>query len=177
MRLEVRVARRYAKALADVLPDDRLEKVLEEVRTVGSLLDDRTIKYFKSPVVPLEKKRSLIEQILEKIKVSEELKKVLFLMAQKDRLGMLKEFASEFEKFVDYRLGVIKAEITTATEVDEETVLKIKSKIEEIFGKKAEISVKLDPSLIGGFVVRVADKVLDASIKTQLENLKKAIAD
>jgi F-type H+-transporting ATPase subunit delta len=177
LRLEVRVARRYAKALADVLPDERLEKVLEEVKTISSLLDDRTIKYFKSPVVPLEKKRSLIEQILEKIKVSEELKKVLFLMAQKDRLGMLKEFASEFEKFVDYRLGVIKAEITTATEVDEETVLKIKSKIEEIFGKKAEISVKLDPSLIGGFVVRVADKVLDASIKTQLENLKKAIAD
>ena len=67
MRLEVRVARRYAKALADVLPDERLEKVLEEVKTISSLLDDRTIKYFKSPVVPLEKKRSLIEQILEKI--------------------------------------------------------------------------------------------------------------
>jgi len=177
LRLEVRVARRYAKALADVLPDERLEKVLEEVRTIGSLLDDRVIRYFKSPVVPPEKKRSLIEQVLEKIGASEELRKVLFLMAQKDRLGILREFASEFEKFVDYRLGIIKAEITSATEIDEETVSKIKSKIEEIFGKKAEISVKLDPSLIGGFVVRVADKVLDASIKTQLENLKKAIAD
>jgi len=177
LRPEVRVARRYAKALADVLPDDRLERVLEEVRTVSSFLDDKVIKYFRSPVVPLEKKRSLIEQVLEKIGASEELRKVVLLMAQKDRLGTLREFASEFERFVDYRLGVIKAEITTATEIDEETVEKIRSKIEEVFGKKAEVSVKLDPSLIGGFVVRVADKVLDASIKTQLENLKKAIAD
>jgi F-type H+-transporting ATPase subunit delta len=177
LRLEVRIARRYAKALADVLPDDRLEKVLEEVRAIGALLDDRVIRYFRSPVVPLEKKKGLIEQILEKIEASEELKKVLLLMAQKDRLGIIREFSSEFEKFVDQRLGIIKAEITAATEIDDETISKIKAKIEELFGKKAEISVKLDPSLIGGFVVRVSDKVLDASIKTQLENLKKVIAD
>ena len=98
-------------------------------------------------------------------------------MAQKDRLGIVKEFASEFEKFVDLRLGIVKAEIVSAVEIDEETLYRIKGKIENLFGKKAEITVKLDPSLIGGFIVKVADKVLDASIKTQLEMLKKTIAD
>ena len=177
MRLEVRVARRYAKALVDVLPDEKLEKVLEEVRNLNSLVDDRAIRYFRSPVVPAEKKKGLLEQVLEKLQVTEELKKVLLLMAQKDRLGILREFTSELENLIDLRLGVVKAEITTATELDEETLGKIKSKIEELFGKKAEVTVKLDPSIIGGFIVKVADKVLDASIKTQLENLKKAIAD
>ena len=177
MRLEVRIARRYAKALADVLPAERLEKVNEEIKTLTSLLDDKAIRYFRSPVVSLEKKRSLMEQILEKARVSEELRKVLLLMAQKDRLGIIREFASEFERFVDFRLGIVKAEIVTAVEIDEETLSRIKEKIENLFGKKAEITVKLDPSLIGGFIVKVADKVLDASIKTQLEMLKKTIAD
>jgi F-type H+-transporting ATPase subunit delta len=177
LRLEVRIARRYAKALADVLPAERLEKVNEEIKTLTSLLDDKAIRYFRSPVVSLEKKRSLMEQILEKARVSEELRKVLLLMAQKDRLGIIREFASEFERFVDFRLGIVKAEIVTAVEIDEETLSRIKEKIENLFGKKAEITVKLDPSLIGGFIVKVADKVLDASIKTQLEMLKKTIAD
>ena len=177
MRLEVRIARRYAKALADVLPDGKLEKAGKEIKALIFLLDDKAIRYFKSPVVSLEKKKALMERILEKAEVSEELKKVLLLMAQKDRLGIVREFASEFERFIDLRLGVIKAEIVSAAEIDEETLSKIKEKIENLFGKKAEITVKLDPSLIGGFIVKIADKVLDASIKTQLEMLKKAIAD
>jgi len=177
MRLEVRIARRYAKALAEVLPDDKLEKVLKEVKELLKIFDEKALKYFKSPVVPVEKKVSLLEQVLSKVEVSPELKKVLLLMAQRNRLGLLREFAQEFENFVNERLGIVKAEITTATEIDDETLGKIRAKIEELFGKKAEITVKLDPSIIGGFIVKVADKVLDASIKTQLENLKKAIAD
>lgn len=177
MRLEVRVARRYAKALVDVLPEEKLEKVLEEAKAINSLIDDRAIRYFKSPVVSVEKKKALIEQVLSKVEVTEELKRVLLLMAEKNRLGILREFVSELEALVDAKLGIVKAEITSATELDEDTIEKIKAKIEELFGKKAEISVSLDPSLIGGFIVRVADKIIDASIKTQLENLKKAIAD
>ncbi len=177
MRLEVRIARRYAKALSEVLPDEKLEKVLKEIKTLLSLFDEKAIKFFKSPIIPTEKKVELLNSVLEKVEVSPELQKVLKLMAERNRLGILKEFAEEFEKFADARLGVVKAEITSATELDEEVLNRIKAKIEELFGKKAEITVKLDPSIIGGFIVRVADKVLDASIKTQLENLKKAIAD
>jgi hypothetical protein len=109
----VRIARRYAKALADVLPDGKLERVGEEIKILISLLDDKAIRYFKSPVVSLEKKKALMEQILEKVGVSEELKKVLLLMAQKDRLGIVREFASEFERFVDLRLWIVKAESKT----------------------------------------------------------------
>jgi len=177
LKLEVRIARRYAKALSEVLPDDKVEKVLEELKTLLSFVDEKVIKYFKSPVISKEKKRELLNAVLQKLEVSEELKKVLLLMAERDRLGLLREFYEEFEKFVNERLGIVKAEITSATELDEETLRKIESKIEELFNKKAEVTVKLDPSLIGGFIVRVADKVIDASIKTQLENLKKAIAD
>jgi F-type H+-transporting ATPase subunit delta len=177
LRLEVRIARRYAKALSEVLTDDKIEKVLEELKTLLSLFDDKAIRYFKSPIIPTEKKRELLSNVLQKVEVTEELKKVLNLMAERDRLGLLKEFSEEFEKFADARLGVVKAEITSATELDSEVLEKIKSKIEEIFNKKAEVTVKIDPSLIGGFIVKVADKVLDASVKTQLENLRKAIAD
>jgi len=177
LRLEVRVARRYAKALVEVLPEEKLEKVLEEAKNLNALIDDRAIRYFKSPVVPVEKKKSLMEQVLSKFEVPQELKKVLLLMAEKNRLGLLREFVSELESLVDHKLGIVKAEVVSASELDEETLSSITSKIEELFGKKAQVTLKLDPSLIGGFVVKVADKVIDASVRTQLENLKKNIAD
>ncbi|WP_456455299.1 ATP synthase F1 subunit delta [Thermovibrio sp.] len=177
MRLEVRVARRYAKALAEVLPDEKLEKVLKEIEELLKIFDEKALRYFKSPVVSTEKKRALLEEVLKNFEVSEELKKVLLLMVERNRLGLLKEFKEEFESFVNQRLGIVKAEITSATELDQEVLGKIKAKIEELFGKKAEITVKVDPSIIGGFVVKVADKVLDASIKTQLDNLRKTLAD
>ncbi len=177
MRQEVRVARRYAKALVDVLSDERLKEVLGEVKTLSSFVDEKVVRYFKSPAVPVEKKRALLGEILEKVGVCKELSKVLLLMADKDRLGVLKEFASEFERLANERFGVLKAEITTAVETDEETLSRIKEKVEKLLGAKVEVSVKLDPSIIGGFVVKVADKVIDASVKTQLENLKRAISD
>jgi F-type H+-transporting ATPase subunit delta len=150
---------------------------LQELKTLVSLFDDKAIKYFKSPIIPVEKKKALLEEVLKKVEVSQELKKLLELMAQRNRLGLLRELLQEVEQFVNERLGIVKAEIISAMELDEEVLKKIKEKIEQLFGKKAEVSVKLDPSLIGGFVVKVADKVLDASIKHQLEELKKAIAD
>ncbi len=177
MRLEVRIARRYAKALAEVLPDEKLEKVLKEIEELLKVFDEKALRYFKSPVVPTEKKRALLEEVLKNFKISDELRKVLFLMVDRNRLGLLREFKEEFENFVNQRLGIVKAEITSATELDQEVLGKIKSKIEELFGKKAEITLKVDPSIIGGFIVKVSDKVLDASIKTQLDNLKKTLAD
>lgn len=177
MKLAVRIARRYAKALADVLPDEKLREVLNEIKTLNALIDDKAIKYFESPVVPLERKKALLEQILEKTELSKELSRLLLLMAQNNRLGIIRAFTSEFERYVDSRLGIVKAEIISATELDNETLSKIKDKIEKLFRKKVEITVQLDPSLIGGLIVKVADKVLDASIKTQLEMLKRVIAD
>lgn len=177
MRLEARVARRYAKALVEVLPDEKVEKVLGELRTLVGFLDEKALKYLKSPIVPVEKKRNLLNLVLEKVQISDELSRVLQLMAEKDRLGLLKEFYSEFENLANEKLGIVKAEIISATELDDETLKKIEKKIEELFGRKPEVSVKVDSSLIGGFIVKVSDKVIDASIKTQLENLKKLMVD
>ncbi len=177
MRLEVRIARRYAKALADVLSDEKLEKVYEELKGISSLFDEKAVRYLKSPVVPTEKKVKLARTIIEKVKPSKELEKVIMILAEKDRLGLIKDFESEFESFVNLRLGRLKAEIISAEELPGETVEAIKSKMEELFNKKVEVETSIDPSIIGGFIVKVGDRILDASIKTQLENLKKAIVD
>jgi len=175
LRLEVRIARRYAKALADVLSDKKLEKVYEELKGISSLFDEKAIRYFKSPVVPAERKVELAKSIITKIKPSKELGKVIMILAEKDRLGLIKDFESEFENFVNMRLGRLKAEIISAETLPEKTVETIRKKMEDLFNKKIEIETSIDPSIIGGFIVKVGDRVLDASIKTQLENLKKQL--
>jgi len=177
LRLEARIARRYAKALVEVLSDEQIGKVLEELKSLLELFDESSLKYLKSPIVPVEKKKELLQLVVEKIKISNELSRVLQLMAEKNRLGVLKEFCNEFEILANEKLGLIKAEIISATELDEKTVKRIAEKIEKLFKRKPEISIKIDPSLIGGFIIKVADKVIDASIRTQLENLRKSMVD
>ena len=177
MRQEVRIARRYAKALVEVVPESQLESLLEQARRLGTFVDEKFVRYMRNPVVTAEKKIGLMSEVLEKLEVFPELKKVLLLMGEKDRLGIIKEFISELESLINARLGIVEAEVISARELDSETEELIKKKIEEVFGKKAVMTTKVDPSLIGGVVIRIADRVIDASVKTQLENLKKNLME
>ncbi len=174
--LESKIARSYAKALVDVLPNEKLETINDQLKLILNLVDDRAIRYFKNPIVLPEKKKSLLEEILAKLKPAKELQRVLILMAQRDRLSLIRSFGTEFDKLVDERLGRVKAEIVSSTKLDNETLESIRKKLEKVLGKEVIIELKVDPNIIGGFVVNVGDKVLDASIRTQLSNLSKTIA-
>ena len=78
----------------------------------------------------------------------------------------------EFEKFTKKQEGVVEIEITSARELDSKTVDQIK----QVFGEKAEAITKVDENLIGGVKVRLEDKILDGSIKTQLKSLKQQLS-
>jgi F-type H+-transporting ATPase subunit delta len=77
---------------------------------------------------------------------------------------------------MDRHQGIEHAEVTTAVQIDFSTQLKIKDQLAKITGSEIELISKIDPAIIGGFVARVGDKVIDGSVRNRLQNLKKNIA-
>ena len=95
------------------------------------------------------------------------------IIAQNGDLGKYPEIESEYQKLESKAQGIKQVEVTTATEVDAKSLI---AELNTIVGKKIEITRKIDPEIIGGIVVRVDDTLIDASVKNNLNNLKKAIA-
>ncbi|WP_456397183.1 ATP synthase F1 subunit delta [Desulfurobacterium sp.] len=177
MKTDVRTAKKYAKELVNKLSREELEEVHEELYEVASLFDEKAIKYLASPAVDKKEKFEFVKKILDKIDVTIELKEVLLEMAEKGDFHLIKLVEKEFKKYVDFILGRVQGELISTTKLDKETIKFVKQQVEKISGKKVGLEVVIDPSIIGGFIVKVGDRVIDASIKTQLENLKKELAE
>ena len=175
--MDVRKAKKYAKELINKLEREELEEIHEELYEVASLFDDKAVKYLSSPVAEKNERLEFVKNILDKLDIVIELKEVLNEMAEKGEFYLIKVVEREFKKYVDFILGRVQAELISTTNVDKETLKFVKEKVEKLSGKKVGLNVVIDSSIIGGFIIKIGDKVIDASIKTQLENLRKELAE
>jgi len=99
----------------------------------------------------------------------------LKLLAQNNRLALLPAIAALFEDYKAEAEGYAKVELSTAFEFSEETWFKLVAALEKTFSKKLQINVTVDKSLIGGVLVRAGDRVIDGSIRGQLQQMQKAL--
>ena len=172
------VSRRYAKALILIGQEDgQAETYNEELAGIVGLFD--TQEGFESALVnPLIKKgdrKQLLEAVIGATKVSDIMKSFLTLLFDKGRIGFLRDIASYYKDMADELKGVVKASVTSATELTEDAVNKIKESLSKKTGKTVVLNVEQDPSLIGGVVTKIGDLVLDGSVKTQLINMRETL--
>ncbi|MDD2655987.1 MAG: ATP synthase F1 subunit delta [Patescibacteria group bacterium] len=99
------------------------------------------------------------------------LKNFVGLLAKKHKIKQTNNIIAEFETILKKKQGIVELEVTSARDLDSEIIKKIK----ESFGKEVFVQEKIDKNLIGGIRVKIEDKILDASVKTQLTNLKKSL--
>lgn len=94
------------------------------------------------------------------------------LLSKVHKVSKAANIITEFEKYAKKRQGIVSIEIQSARELDEKTLLNIK----KIFGEKVESLESVDEKMLGGIKVKTEDKILDASLKTQLNQLKQFLA-
>lgn len=94
------------------------------------------------------------------------------VLAQNGDLGLMDEIEKEFTRYQREAQGIKQVEVTTAHETDAKGILK---DLNQIVGDKIDVEYKVDPNLIGGMVIRVDDTLIDASVKNNLNNLRKHI--
>ena len=172
------VARRYAKALILIGQEDGQAKLYnEELESMVGLFDTQEgfEKALTNPLYNKNDRKKVLEAVLGAIQYSAIMKSFLILLFNKGRIGFLRDIASYYKDMADELNGIVKASVTSATELSSEALGKIKEALSKKSGKTIVLNVKQDPSLIGGVVTKIGDLVLDGSVRTQLDNMRETL--
>lgn len=174
--LNPRLASRYAKSLIDLaVEQNSLEETLKDVQLMDATIrgSQEFASVLKSPIIKADKKDAIIDQILGP-RMSTLTRSFVKLLTTKGREGTLGEMATSF--LSQYRLmkRISQVRLITAAPVSEEVKENIRRKVSEAMpGQSIELSSTVEPDLIGGFVLELGDKLVDASIRRDLNDIKK----
>ena len=168
------LSRRYARALVELGTEQKLvEQYGAELARVSAVLAGAKMLrlVLESPTLPVEKKSAILSDLAEKLQLSAGMKKFLGLLLVKDRIAYLAQIEANYRGFADELSGVVRARIVSARELTDKQRGAIKGGLEGKTGKRVELKVDVDASLIGGIKAEIAGKVFDGSVKTQLKRI------
>jgi len=117
----------------------------------------------------------VLEKVLDKLSVSQVVRNFSMLLADKNRLAYLPDIGSVYAMLLDEAQGIMRGKVLTAVALPEKRQGEIKQKLEKQTGRKLVLGYDVDPGIIGGLVLQIGDKVLDASLKAQLSKMKEQI--
>jgi F-type H+-transporting ATPase subunit delta len=171
------IAEVYARSLFEVAKDQgKLDTVREQLGEVADAVsENRDLQtFFFSPYFSSDEKVEGLGKVVEG--ADETVTNFLALLVEKHRMPAVFRIRQRFEALWQEENKVLPVQITSAVELDESTVNNIGDRIGERTGRKIELSSSVDPDILGGLVLQVGNNVLDASIKSRLENLRKQVA-
>ena len=171
------LARRYATAVFSLATDAHaVEATGRELSQITSAIgSDAAIKeFFLSPVVARTDKEAALTKAFGG-KVGDIALHTVLLLVRKRRESLLDELLTEYRKLELSARGVEPLVLTTAQDLSEADVRKTVERLEQIYGRKFEASVRCDPSLIGGVRVAMGDRVIDGSVSGRLEELTRTL--
>lgn len=172
------ISRRYGIALADVvLKSGETETVKAELRMWEQLVaaNVELQRAFGNPAIPREKKEKVLEALIAKAKPSRTTANFLRVLLRNGRLTEIVAISGRFDSILEERSGVVAAEVISARELSEAQRNELKANLERLTGKRVKPGFAIDAGIIGGVVARVGSTIYDASVKTQLENLKEEL--
>jgi F-type H+-transporting ATPase subunit delta len=170
-------AKRYAKALFEVAKESkqlgRVEQDLEQIiNTVYA--DEAIVNFLNHPQITADDKKKIIADSVGANIVS--ITKNLFMqLIDNHRQNELPNIFSEYTKLANDDRGIIGVEVRTITELSAREQEKLSKSLAKEYGKEIRLKNVIDPSIIGGIVINVGDKVYDGSLKTKLNVMKRTI--
>jgi F-type H+-transporting ATPase subunit delta len=171
------IAQVYARSLFEVAEEqDKLDDVREQIGQVADeLSESRELQtFFFSPYFSTEEKKQGLEKALDG--ADETVANFLALLIENHRMPALFRIRRELDRMWRDVNQLLPVQITSAIELDEAVAEQIGEEIGRQTGRKVELTSTVDPDALGGIVVRVGNSILDASIRTRLERLRKQVA-
>jgi F-type H+-transporting ATPase subunit delta len=171
------IAQVYGRALFEAAEDqDKLDDVREQVGAFADALDtNRDLSvFFFSPYFSTEEKKDGLGKVLDG--ADDTVRNFLELLIEKHRMPAIHRIRREYDSLWEEANKLLPVEVTSAIELDRETVEQIGAAIGERTGRRVQLEAKVDADILGGLVVRVGDRILDASIAHRLEGLRKQVA-
>ena len=175
MTISTYATRHAQEVFKTALEKKELNRWQSDLRRIASLVKDAALlKLLENPEVSFDDKAEVLSERLGDIN-PQALELVAELIA-KSRLAIIGDIADENQRLVDnYRgiEGAEVAEITTAIELDDDYKLKLAQRITALVGKPVVLRPRVDAGILGGIIIRVGDKLIDGSVRSKLEALKR----
>jgi F-type H+-transporting ATPase subunit delta len=168
-------AKRYAQAVFQLARErNEVEKWRSELIVIATTLSDPQLQaILEDPKVHLSEKEKLLNKCLPDI--SQLVLNFTYILVAKQMLGRLKQIVSEYERMTDAYEGLEHAKVITAVPLDEQDQEKMSGRLATLTGKKIVLETEVDPAIIGGFVARIGDQLIDGSSRAKLEALKRRL--
>jgi F-type H+-transporting ATPase subunit delta len=172
------IARRYAKALFGLATEQgRLEAWSDALVALQGAVDGSPDlqDVLSNPVYSKEQRRAIVGKLAAALRLDPEPSNLLFLLADRNRLGYLDAIVQTFRELADAKLGRLRAKVTSATPLDAHAVAALSERLSKATDAKVLLERQVDPALLGGVVAQVGSLVYDGSIRTQLEDLRRQL--
>ena len=171
------IAEVYARALFEVASDrDELDEMHEQLGQFADAVDENRgmAQFFFSPYFSTEEKKDALGKAVEDANPA--FMNFLEALVERHRMPVIFRIRDRFERMWEEARKLLPVEVTSAIELDEQIVKSIGDRVGEQTGRTVELSSRVDPSILGGIILRVGNFILDASIVSRLEQLRKQVA-
>ena len=100
----------------------------------------------------------------------------MLLLVRRGRIELLPEVAAQLRRLYDQRQGIVKATVTSAAPLTEAETIALRERLAGMTGGRVDLSVQVDPAILGGVMVRLGDRLIDGSVRGRLERLRTRLA-
>ena len=174
------MAGRYATALFELaLAENALDAVRADLDRFDALLADSAdlARLVRSPVFGAEEQTKALAAVLDRAGVGGLAAKFLKVVASNRRLFAVRDIIKAFRALVARHKGEVTAEVTLAEQPSEQHLAAVKDALKAVTKKDVQVDVKVDPTLIGGLVVKLGSRMVDTSLRTKLNAIKLAMKE
>jgi F-type H+-transporting ATPase subunit delta len=172
------LAGRYATALFELAQEERaIETVERDFTTLKALIDGSPDLRLlvRAPVFSRTEQEKGMDAILRRMEAAPLTVRFVLLLASKGRLFALMDVVRAFELLAAKLRGEVRAQVTSARALSDAEVSELKAILKSKLGRDARLDAKVDPSLLGGLVVKVGSRMIDSSLRTKLDGLRTAM--
>jgi F-type H+-transporting ATPase subunit delta len=174
------VAERYAKALFELgIESGQLAMLTDQLRSVARTYSEspdlRTV--LDDPRVAEEQVSALVDALARRLALSQMAKNALLVLVRRRRIRALPGIVSRLVSLTDERTGLLRASVTSATQLSDAQAQQLSEELERLTGKRIVLERHCDPSLLGGLVTRIGDHVVDASLRGRFDELERRLSE
>ena len=139
---------------------------------VGLMAGERRVGFFfLHPLIPIARKEEFLRMACE----TEVVRRLMKILVGTKNLNLAGEIHSQFSAMARKELGVVKATVRTAAGLSEESKARLQRALDELTGKQVDLEAEADPEVLGGVWVRIGDKVIDNTLRTELKMVKERL--
>lgn len=172
--MELIVAMTYGRAVFDAAKElNKVDEIREELEAIDGILKKEPdyVSLLASPAIPMAEKKAMVRNVFEG-RVSREVLSLLYILVDKDRMGHYHRIVKEFLKLMDRDRGQAYGKIYSAVPLTAEQVAEFEVQTGKLLREKIQLRNKVDKNLLGGIKILVDGKIIDASLRAGLNEIR-----